>query len=283
MDMIQPGTQNTASGTACATPQPPSAQQAVERAVPTSIGSAENPLSQLRNAINTSPLLNQNARLRSALNSIVDAAGNDVGKARENIETWFNSGMDRVSGWYKRRTQIVIFGMGLFVAIAVNADSVTLAKKLSTNRALRDSLVAASDAYAKANATTSPSSTSAPSPPAANPTPSPNPCWENECRGNEDSPQCKLRKNHCAIEALGLPIGWSGEDDLYPGSKYKNPSGSSRVWLQSVIADHGFGWLLTALAISLGAPFWFDLLNKFIVVRSTVKPKEKSPEEHSKD
>jgi hypothetical protein len=46
---------------------------------------------------------------------------------------------------------------------------------------------------------------------------------------------------------------------------------------------HVFGWLLTALAISLGAPFWFDMLNKFIVVRSTVKPKEKSPEEKSKD
>jgi hypothetical protein len=34
---------------------------------------------------------------------------------------------------------------------------------------------------------------------------------------------------------------------------------------------------------SLGAPFWFDMLNKFIVVRSTVKPKGKSPEEKSKD
>jgi hypothetical protein len=43
------------------------------------------------------------------------------------------------------------------------------------------------------------------------------------------------------------------------------------------------GWLVTALALSLGAPFWFDLLNKFIVVRGTVKPKEKSPEEQSKD
>jgi hypothetical protein len=33
------------------------------------------------------------------------------------------------------------------------------------------------------------------------------------------------------------------------------------------------GLLLTALAIALGAPFWFDLLNKFIVLRSSVKPK----------
>jgi hypothetical protein len=39
---------------------------------------------------------------------------------------------------------------------------------------------------------------------------------------------------------------------------------------------------MTAFAISLGAPLWFDMLNKFIVVRSTVKPKEKSPEEKPK-
>jgi hypothetical protein len=56
-------------------------------------------------------------------------------------------------------------------------------------------------------------------------------------------------------------------------------------------APEGFyGWLfklagifLTALAVSQGAPFWFDMLNKIIVIRSTVKPKEKSPEQPSKD
>jgi hypothetical protein len=37
------------------------------------------------------------------------------------------------------------------------------------------------------------------------------------------------------------------------------------------------------VAVSLGAPFWFDVLNKFMVVRSTVKPKEKSQTEASKD
>ncbi|WP_343693876.1 hypothetical protein [Chitinophaga sp.] len=31
------------------------------------------------------------------------------------------------------------------------------------------------------------------------------------------------------------------------------------------------GFLITALAISLGAPFWFDLLNKFVSLRSAVK------------
>lgn len=43
------------------------------------------------------------------------------------------------------------------------------------------------------------------------------------------------------------------------------------------------GWLLTALAATLGAPFWFDVLNRIIVIRSTVKPREKSPEEGSED
>ena len=43
----------------------------------------------------------------------------------------------------------------------------------------------------------------------------------------------------------------------------------------------GAGWLITALAVMLGAPFWFDVLNKFMVIRSTVKPREKSQEEGS--
>lgn len=49
-------------------------------------------------------------------------------------------------------------------------------------------------------------------------------------------------------------------------------------WLQKLL-----GWLITGVAVSLGAPFWFDVLNKFMVVRSTVKPHEKSLEESSED
>ena len=49
------------------------------------------------------------------------------------------------------------------------------------------------------------------------------------------------------------------------------------AWVSAV------GWLFTAFAISLGAPFWFDMLNKIMVIRSTVKPEEKSKTEGSKD
>jgi hypothetical protein len=70
------------------------------------------------------------------------------------------------------------------------------------------------------------------------------------------------------VGALGLPLGWSADDPR------TMPSWGFMVWLSKVS-----GWLLTAVAISLGAPFWFDLLSKFMIVRSTVKPREKSPEE----
>jgi hypothetical protein len=32
---------------------------------------------------------------------------------------------------------------------------------------------------------------------------------------------------------------------------------------------------VTACAVSMGAPFWFDVLNKISVVRSTIKPQER--------
>ena len=47
-------------------------------------------------------------------------------------------------------------------------------------------------------------------------------------------------------------------------------------WLSIILLA---GYLATAFAVMLGAPFWFDLLGKLMVVRSTVKPKQKSPDD----
>jgi hypothetical protein len=78
----------------------------------------------------------------------------------------------------------------------------------------------------------------------------------------------KLKEEVDRLSVLGLPIGWNSNDPrVYPGT-------NALGWVSKIV-----GWLLTALAISLGSPFWFDLLNKFMIVRSTVKPKEKSPPE----
>jgi hypothetical protein len=288
------------------TPQP--GAPAVVVAPPAGVPAASNPLLALRDQIHTIG----NPQVEQALLALIDAAGNDVARARENIENWFNSSMDRVSGRYKRRSQVIVLLIGFFVAIAVNADSIVIAERLSSDRSLRESVVAAADAYAKANASESlrptPSSTPTPTPtpktttstatpaPTSTPTPTPTPtptaspkpedCWKSadECK-SPDSPACRLKESQCRLAGLGLPIGWPLAEDgqpTWPGLHFWHPIEFLSRWYPA-FRLHFFGWLLTALAVSLGAPFWFDMLNKFIVVRSTVKPKEKSPEEKSKD
>ena len=338
MDLVLPGSgTGTPSGAAGATaPSPPKTPAAAPGVAAPTVPPPPNApavtvssTSAFRAAI--AKLKTTDPQIAIALTTLVDAAGDDIARARANIEDWFNSSMDRVSGWYKRRTQIFLLILGLLVAVLLNVDSVLIFRRLASDRPLRDSLVAAADAYAKANAspsptplpsgaassktepaagaqppkgstpgaatptptqtatrTASPTSTPSPSPvtsptgagatpsssPAASasptPKPSPTPCWQEACEAGTDTPQCKLAKAQCQIRELTLPIGWSSQNDaelMLTGDNWPR---------------HFFGWLLTALAISLGAPFWFDMLNKFIVVRSTVKPKEKSPEEKPK-
>ena len=76
---------------------------------------------------------------------------------------------------------------------------------------------------------------------------------------------------------MDLPIGWNV--GLPQQSVKGTPVLPARTdWLQTLL-----GWLITAFAATLGAPFWFDLLNKVSVIRSAVKPREKSPDEGSED
>lgn len=263
--------------------------------------------------------------VKKALMTFVDAASEDPKKVRENIEGWFDSSMDRVSGWYKRRSQLIVLVIGLVLTILLNVDTLAIVRTLSTDKAMRDSLVAAAQEYAKNNpaptptaVTSPPGNPSSPSKPASVPAPSaaagqspkskPSPTAKppatsasspggsaapsvspatappsgpgsaaattaDPCAAGKNSPECRIQQNLAEIKKLGLPIGWTrAEGDA------RSLNISWQGWLLRII-----GWLVTALALSLGAPFWFDMLNKFIVVRSTVKPKEKSPEEKSKD
>ena len=61
------------------------------------------------------------------------------------------------------------------------------------------------------------------------------------------------------LNALQLPFGWSTQDTVATAVPR-----SFEDWLLKII-----GLLFTAFAISLGAPFWFDFLNKFNSLRSS--------------
>ncbi|HXD31375.1 MAG TPA: hypothetical protein VN643_09670 [Pyrinomonadaceae bacterium] len=229
-------------------------------------------LTGLRDAVESLPF----EKARNALLPLIDAAGNDAVRARQNIEEWFNASMDRVSGWYKRRAQVFLFIIGLVIAVWLNADTIQIVKSLSSDKDLRAVVVAEAIEYAKENTPPANAGGAQPANPAGGTAPPASECPTPTCDKDPSSPQCKIEKNKCQIRELGLPLGWSAVGDPYR----KLPTTISEVGDQT--KKHFLGWLLTALAVSLGAPFWFDMLNKIIVVRSTVKPKEKSPDEPSK-
>ena len=245
MDTILPGQANTPSGAAGATvtttvPATGTAGAAVSPAVPLAGAPTPNPLKPLRDAIGNIG----DTKVKQCLMTLVDAAGNDVSKARENIEAWYNSSMERVTGWYKRRSQLIILVLGLGVVIAVNADTIAISTSLSRDKAVRDSLVAAAQEFAKQQSAT-------------------------------DKAMERVDQYTEKIRNLGLPLGWNKTNPLSIPDKKKPDESVS--WFMKII-----GWLITTVAISLGAPFWFDLLNKFMAARSSIKPKEKSPEGESK-
>jgi len=88
-------------------------------------------------ALGGTELLVQSPRAAQALNSLIAGAefyakqAEDVLiAARTNVETWFDDTMDQVSGWYKRRSQVIGIVLGLVFAVVLNADSVTVAATL---------------------------------------------------------------------------------------------------------------------------------------------------------
>jgi len=208
-----------------------------------------------------------NDELKQALTTLIDEAQGSFDKARKNIEDWYDGSMDRVSGWYKRRVHRVMLVIGFVAAVAINADTINIGKALIRDPALRSSVVAAAEEAVK-------------TPPAA-PAPAPTPLTEAEQaearRKRNEAAKERVMEAKAQLDELGLPLGWVSATPGNEGDLRRTPDTLMGVPLKAL------GLLLTAFAISQGAPFWFDLLNKFMVIRSTVKPKEKSQEQPSKD
>ncbi|MDT4954497.1 MAG: hypothetical protein QOJ02_2635 [Acidobacteriota bacterium] len=252
----------------------------------------------------------QYKNIKTSLLTLIDEAGSDINKARTNIEDWYNDAMDRVSGWYKRRVHKILIVIGFIAAAILNVDTINIAKTLWYNDTLRASVTAAAENYVKVNPKPTPTPP-ATTPPVTTPPETTTPSTtttttapQGETVTDADSQALVVREKinniRSEIDNLGLPISWVLQPDKND-DKYKDKDGKfdKPQYDQDMLAytvdprrlpnDWRSGLLkllgifLTALAVSQGAPFWFDLLNKIIVIRSTIKPHEKSPDQPSKD
>src|SRR5829696_6504119 len=114
-------------------------------------GEASNPAApELTLALVRENVLNiENGPVQRVLLGAIDTAGGSMERAVATVAEWFDSGMDRVSGAYKRATQKILLAIGLAVAVGMNVNTIAIARFLYRHDAERAVLVAAAETVAR--------------------------------------------------------------------------------------------------------------------------------------
>jgi hypothetical protein len=186
--------------------------------------------------------------LTQAIIPVVERANGDYAKALAEIEHWFSAGMDRVSGWYKAHTRKWLFVLGLICAVLGNVDSINLAQSFWSSPGLR---AAAADLANDISRSPPPGTVSTAS-------------AASEIR-DQDSARRLIE-----LQEAGLPIGFDCLANSVEDWSIFTECGNAAL---GEMRKNGLlkviGWLFTGLAVSLGAPFWFDVVSRYVSVRQS--------------
>jgi hypothetical protein len=186
---------------------------------------------------------------KTSLEALVKNANGDVSKFRTSVEQWYDDHMDRVSGWYKRRTASITLVVGAIIVVILNLNALTIGRTLYTENAVA---AAVSNVAAK---TTSCSSA------------------DQSCLANLDS-------ELSAAAASGLPVGWGTvractQKGVLCGWWERrgilSPFGGDGSQAAQVLLVL-LGFLIMIFALLPGAQFWFGLLTKLNTLRATGPP-----------
>jgi hypothetical protein len=175
---------------------------------------------------------------KSHLRFLIQKSKGDVVNFKKEIFSWFEECMERANTWYSRKVQYILLFLGFIIALSVNGDTLRMIRKLNNDEKLRSELVKSASDYVKENPT--------------NPNVS------------KDSLKIKIGEEYNSlISDSHQLLGWEKNSD----KKYFD----EQMHFESIFAKI-FGFLLTAVAISLGSNFWFDLLKRLFNIRTLGKP-----------
>ncbi|KOP23617.1 hypothetical protein AMR41_25155 [Hapalosiphon sp. MRB220] len=152
---------------------------------------------------------------------------------RLEIENTFNSSMERAGGVYKRNAKGVAIIIGLAIAITANADALHMVKRLSKDSALRDTITNSAGELALR-------------------------------KGTVDLEQLRQEADQ-TLTNISLPVGWD-DTNLQQQIRWTRQSKKTFPYLKILVLIPG--WIISGIAIAMGAPFWFDLLSKIVNVRN---------------
>ncbi|QLE44520.1 hypothetical protein FD723_31640 [Nostoc sp. C052] len=152
----------------------------------------------------------------------------EMNQFKNEVETWFDRSMDRASGVYKRNAKGVAILIGISIAVLTNTDTFHLVNRLSQDSVIRSTI--AQSATQRID-------------------------YIKDLEGRKE------------IETLlgnaSIPIGWQNINQ-----QFEQNSGNVLLIRSWQVFRLICGWIISGLAIAMGAPFWFDILNKVINVRN---------------
>jgi hypothetical protein len=181
------------------------------------------------------PLINSLSDIARRSQEKVEKLEDQLSQFQKDVEDWFDKSMDRASGVYKRNAKLIAFLLGLTIAIAGNIDSIHMVDRIAKDQALQSSLNRAAD---------------------------------NIVKGNNKLDDKTIKEINAEAEKISLPVGWGESEVLQQQNRSIKlldiiPISSLSITL--------FGWIISAIAISMGSSFWFDLLGKLINVKDIGK------------
>jgi hypothetical protein len=199
-------------------------------------------MADIRTGINNLP--DWMSSLQKSLKALAANADQDVDLFRTSVEKWYDDHMARVSGWYKQHVAWITLAIGIILVLLFNINAVTIGRTLYSDSVVRTAV-----------STVASKSTS--------------------CQGKPQQ-EClaALQSQLSAAAQAGLPIGWG------PVAACAAPRSSCNWWEQrGIVSRHGgsawqvvlllIGFLITIIALTPGARFWFDLLTRLGSIRST--------------
>lgn len=188
----------------------------------------------------------------------VQAVEDELYQLKSEIQIWFDRSMERASGVYRRNAKGVTFLIGFSMAMVINADTLHMVSRLTTDSTLRDALVENAELTANLQCPPKPSDTTTGKLEAAalpelnaklNPKPSDTTAGKLECLRTQVN------------ESIPLPIG---RDLANRTQQEEESTGWFFPRLRRIL-----GWAISGLTVVMGAPFWFELMGKFINVRNS--------------
>lgn len=188
---------------------------------------------QVRSALKE---MDGNEPVRGVLLALARSSDESLDEMREAVADWYDEAMDRVAGWYKRRVKWILLIIAAVVTVAVKADTIRIAEQLWYDDELRAAVVEAAEPYIKD----------------ALDEEGPERGGGGQASEEEGPSLVREELEKLQSDLATFPIGY--------------PDGFNLCCVKPSMI---IGWLLTIGAISLGAPFWFDLLGKVAHLRGS--------------